>query len=527
MDLVVLELASQDTLASALARLNAVSAGRALLRIPIGPRFSVVDLRVLHRAAAEAGIEVALLTADAGLRRRAAEAGISTFRSRAWAERPRWRKPTRPIAPRGWPVGGAEALSPPGSGLFDPHPPSGFRPFTFLRAFARRPSPWWAELGLAAILLLLLGGLLYALAIVIPDATITLTPAAEPIQATIPLTAIQDAGADAEAGIVPAWALSTQVSGEAKIPTSGRRYEPKEKAKGQVVLINRAVSALIVPSGAVVSTATGNNIRFQTTSEASLVVNGRATVPVEALLAGPSGNVRAGTITRVEGALGLSLLVANDTPTAGGTMGQVGVVTDDDKTRLQALLFERLKQQAFEQLAERMPAGGFIPPESVVHAALSPTFTPFEGEIAEELTLNMSVQAVGLVVDTSAGNRVSLARLQAQMPPGTRLISDTLRFIPGSVLVEDARTVRFSITTQGTLLRGADTAAVRRAVLGLSPAEAAGLLAERFALAAEPQVHLGPDWLPYIVPTNLPTLPWRIRVLEDWDAAAQIAGRKT
>ena len=143
--------------------------------------------------------------------------------------------------------------------------------------------------------------------------------------------------------------------------------------------------------------------------------------------------MRAGTITRVEGPLALSVLVANEAPTSGGTLAKVGVVTEDDQKLLEAQLFERLKQQAFEKLMERVESGSFIPPESVEYLAMSPTFTPFVGEVSPDLSLSMSAQAVGLAVDSGAGSEAALARLQEAMPPGTRLISDTIRFIPGSV----------------------------------------------------------------------------------------------
>jgi len=358
---------------------------------------------------------------------------------------------------------------------------------------------------------------------VIPAATITVTPAADPIQVTVALQAIQDAVADANAGIVSARALSAQVSGEARIPTSGRRLEPDARATGTVVLINRSEGPLTVPSGTVVATATGNNVLFVTTAEAPLAPNGRATVPIEAMLPGPSGNVRAGTITKVEGPLALSLLVANDASSSGGTLAQVGVVTEEDKELLQALLFDRLKEQAFEQLQQRVEPGSFIPPESVSYLMLSPTFTPFVGEVSPDLFLSMSVQAVGLVVDAHTGDAVAMSRLQTAMPPGTRLISDTVRYIPGSVVVTDERTVAFSITAEGTLLRHIDVGAVRSAVPGMTPEHAATVLAERFPLATVPEIKLGPDWLPYIVPSNLPLLPWRVTVKVDWDTGAALA----
>lgn len=517
------DLTALDSLPGVLAKLRAAQSERVLLVVDPKLAMDGADLRVLRREAAVCGKQVALLTSNVRIRRLAAREGISTFRSRAWAGRVRWAR-IRPYPIRRLrPVDGAEAVPPYGPGLLGPRSPSGFRPVSFLRSFARRRSPWWAELGMAAFLLLLFAGLLYALSIFIPAATVVLTPSAEPVQVLVPLRAIQDAVADADAGVVPARALSAQVSGEGRIPTTGRRLEPAAKAKGQVVLINRADRPVTVPAGTIVSTATGNDVRFATTLEAPLAPNARTTVPVEAVLPGPTGNVRAGTITRVEGPLGLSLLVANDSAFTGGTLAQVGVVTEEDKARLQAQVFEELKAKALERLNERVDPGGFIPVDSVVYSALSPTFTPFVGEVSPELFLSMSVQAVGLVVDAKAGNDVALARLRSEMPPGSRLISDTVRFIPGSVAVEDARTVSFSVIAEGMLMRGIDTGAVRAAITGMSPDRAAAVLAERFALAEKPEISLGPDWLPYIVPVDLPVLPWRIRVIVDWDRAASLA----
>ena len=154
---------------------------------------------------------------------------------------------------------------------------------------------------------------------------------------------------------------------------------------------------------------------------------------------------------------------------------------------------------------------------------LSPTFTPFVGEAAPELYFSMSVQAVGLSADSDAGNRLVLARLQQAMPPGTRLISDTVRFSPGAMLVGRRRKLlSFTVTGEGTLLRDVDPEEVRRAVLGCSP-EAAAEACSRNVLAGPPRHSSRPDWLPYIVPVKLPILPWRIRVVVDWDAAARLA----
>lgn len=516
-------LTPQDTLPGLLAKLQTAPGSRVLFIVPDGLPLNAVALRALRRHALQEQVSVALVTTDPALRALAAREGISTFRAQARAESARWHRfrPERARLPR--PVSPAVTEVPPAAGLFARRSPSGFRPAAFLRAFVRRPNPWWASLGLMLFLAVLFVGLLYALSLIIPSATIKLTPAAEPLRVTVTLQAVQDARLDIEAGIVPAQVLSVQVSGNARTQTTGRRAEPTNKARGNVTFINRSSREILVPVGTVVATATGNNVQFATTADLLLAPNGRAPAPVEAVLPGPSGNVRAGTITRVEGPLALSLLVANQANFAGGTTAQVGVVTEDDKARLQEQLFEELKQQALERLRARVVGESLVPSESIRYLALSPSFTPFVGEVSEDLFLSMSVQAVGLNVDRAAVNEAALARLQAAMPPGTRLIADSTRYTMGAVVVEDERTLRFTMTAEGTLLRGLDAGTVRKAVLGASPDQAARVLEQKFVMGALPQITLGPDWLPYIVPVNLPTLPWRIRVIVDWDGAAQLA----
>ncbi len=519
----VYQLTTQDTLPGMLAKLQAPPGTRVLFVAPPGLSLTAPGMQALRRQALQHQVHLAWVTSDPALRALADAEGISTYRSQARAERARWRRLRPEPRRRMRPATPAEITAPPAPGLFARRSPTGFRPVAFLRAFVRRPSPWWANLGLLLFLVALWGGLLYALSVVIPAATVTLVPSSEPIRLTIPIQAIQGARTDAAAGIVAAQVLSVQVSGDARTQTTGRRMEPATKARGTVGLINRTAQDLLVPAGTVVSTATGANVQFATLQEVILAPGGRASVTAEAILPGPGGNVRAGTITRVEGPLALSLLVANAENFSGGTTAPVAVVTEEDKERLQTQLFEELKLQAQERLRERAGPDALVPAETINYLALSPSFTPFVGEVSPELYLRMSVQAVGLSVDRAAAEQVALARLRDAMPAGTRLIADSVRFSLGPAVVDAQGRVNFTVTAQGTLLRGVDVGSVRRAIVGLSPEEAASVLMSRFPIAAPPEISLGPDWLPYIVPVNLPSLPWRIRVDVNWDAAARLA----
>jgi hypothetical protein len=525
--LVEIELLAQDTLGSLLASLRGVGPGRVLFAVPPGLRLSVVELRALAHEGARSGQRIALLTRDASLRRDAARAGLSSFGSRSWAARAPWAAVPAQVSRRSAPPTPASTLPPPLASGFDPRSPSGFEAKAFDRSFKRRRSTWWSVLGLSAILVALVAVSLVLLSLVVPEAIVTLVPGSEPISTTVQLTAVRDARVDEAAGIVPAQVLSAQVSGEARTSTTGRRPEPAGKARGSVILINRTARPVLVPAGTAVSTATGQTVQFVTLRDAPLEPNGRTPVEAEALLPGPDGNARAGTITRVEGPLGLSVMVANPGGFSGGSTAPMPYVTEEDQQRLQAQLFEELKKGAVVRLNERLEPGMFIPPESVTYLAMSPTFAPFVGEVADELFLSMSVQAIGSMVDARSGNGSARNRLLQMMPPGSRLISDTLRFQPSNVRVNDAGTMVFEVNADGTLLRGPDSDAVRELIKGMTPAEAVAALQARYRLSEAPQVRLGPDWLPGIVPTHLPVIPWRIRVLVDWDAGADAATKAT
>jgi len=113
------------------------------------------------------------------------------------------------------------------------------------------------------------------------------------------------------------------------------------------------------------------------------------------------------------------------------------------------------------------------------------------------------------------------------MPPGTRLISDTIRFSPGPVRLEDPKTLCAFADRRGTLLREIERGCRAGArCWGLQPEEASRVLAERFALARPPEIHLGTGLAAVCRPTQAAGAPLAIRVKVDWDAAGAVAMRK-
>lgn len=109
----------------------------------------------------------------------------------------------------------------------------------------------------------------------------------------------------------------------------GLQRHPAVKASGEVVFTG--VAGTIIPAGTLVATVSdGENpsIEFQTMQQAEIGPDGTVTVAIEALEAGPIGNVAANQITIMSKPINGVSAVTNPAPTSGGTPEE-----DDDSLR--------------------------------------------------------------------------------------------------------------------------------------------------------------------------------------------------
>jgi hypothetical protein len=361
-------------------------------------------------------------------------------------------------------------------------------------------------------LLICLAGLGALILFVVPVATVTLVAPRQPLAVSVPVVAaVGVEEVDYQAGQVPARIVQTRVEGHGSIPTAGRRDAPADPAIGSVVVINRQNSEVQVPELTVVGTSTGVNVRFQITEVVTVPAGIGLTVEahIEALEPGPSGNVPAFTINRIEGPLSLALRVINDRPIAGGSATEVGVVTEADKDQLRASLLEEVRQEAYERLGEMLREGEFVPPDTVETYVMAETFDRFSGEDAETLGLRLELLARGLAVDTHGGQEMAERVLLEQIPPDVRLLDQGVQFEVGPMIILDEKKqrVQFDVRATATMVGGIDTASVRAAIRGMELPEALAVLRSEFELGAEPHLSLQPDWV-----DRVPWLPFRIYV---------------
>jgi hypothetical protein len=532
-DTQLLYLEPDDEVTSVVRRLREADAPRVVL-VASGrtkATTSAVALRLLAQVATEEGREIALV-ADPGARALAAEAGIAAFASVADANvadavpaapPPTARAPIHvvrghdePAAPDQPAAVVAAAAVPLASRLDETQsipvqtgaPPT--KPPAAVPARApvrRRPRPAARTVPRAAIaallILLLMAGA--AFATVLPGATVTIHP--DPVAVGPESYAVRPPvqPSDTEP-------LQSTRQGEA----SGHRTR-RTTATGVVTLFNYSPAIVFVPQGTLVSFdgvvffATTQDVTVQ---DSSFFFAGSADVPVEAVEGGPSGNLPADAINRVEDdAVDRQLRqgapqnrrVQNFNPTEGGSQTALHVVKREDVLRVRNAINRDLEAQLAALLSsdpervypegESQPAEIPIPDDLVGHVSEEPfTF---------ELTGTMPVDRTFVWrADAEAQAEEAFLADEGAVPANAVLAPETIEVTLGDAAMDgEAIVVQASVTASA--VPDLDEETIRRQLVGMTAAQAQAALSE----IGPSTVNLWPGWVDHV-----PRLDWRIAV---------------
>jgi hypothetical protein len=384
----------------------------------------------------------------------------------------------------------------------------------------RRSIPSWLVWvgygGMAGLIVLLLA--LFGL-FVLPAATITVTPGTAPLSVTTRLVADPDIEeSNLAARKIKGRLVETIIEEQAVSNTSGSLQKPTINATGEVVFSNLGTEEVRVPLGTTVSTGTGTPVSFRTLNEGVIPggVGQRVAVAVEALEPGISGNVRANTITNIDGPLRFRARVSNPNGTGGGGSELVRAVTQADKDKLLEETQARAEGRAVAALQEKLNPGEWLPPESVQTFVVAQAFDQYNDDAADQVNLTLRLLVQGVAVDEAEAREVLQAAAESEMPAQAKLVANSLvgQRVPGAAPV--GRGVEFTMTVNADYVIPVDPAEVRSAVAGQTEEEAARTLNERWLLAAPPNFYRDPQWL-----ATLPALPSRIQVRVNYgDTAA-------
>jgi len=495
-----------DNMAVVQARLKRASGRQAVVVVPGGTRLfrREVDFALLRRCVAAEGVAVAVVSHDPQVRTLAQRYNFPVSRSIARAQRKVEsldRKGRRKGAHR------MRSLS--------------------SRRLGRALHSGWEEWLL--LLVLILGATLVGAGgtlVVWPRATVVLVPAAGLLEQNVDIVAdpsievVQEEGAE-----IPARLIRMELKGQSQVSTLAREDAPDAKATGEVVLVNRTNGPVEIPRGTIVSTSAGTTVRFATLEKVTLPagLGSVARVKIEALDPGPSGNVGSFLINRVaSAALALKARVANEQPTEGGSVKQVGVVTVADKERLRAMLLQQLHQEAYARLGSDLGPQEFLPVECISVLVLDETYDHLLGEATDILGMTMRVRAQGIAFELSQAQKVARTMLERAVPAGHAFQpglfhAEVLKVgmvVRETSSREEPPRVQVTMKARGRTEATITPARVIPLVQGKSRLDAVAELQANLLLKEQPVVSVEPDWW-----ERVPWLPFRIRVIVDSERA--------
>ncbi len=468
-----------------------------------------LDLVLVQREAMRFNIRMALVTHDADVIRYAHELNVSTFETIGASERGKWKR------------GRSRVFTDRFDRPKDAPDPDELMPVASRVRIIGKVSPL-RVITRALILLLLVSVILTTGYLLIPSATITLTPSQQRLESEADIRAMVDpegVQVDVENGIIPATIVRAQIEQRSSVPTSGSQTLSSGRATGTVVFINKTNSAINIGAGTRLSTSAGTPIQFQTVEDV-IVPAGRGLqleVPVEATgdSVGNVGNVETGMINVInDAALIDQVEVRNIAPTVGGVNRSVSIITQDDHDRLIAILRQQLQDSAYNEMLPRVDDNQIIIPETIHIAEERSDWMTFDhavGDAADSLALTMRVVVEATVIDEGLAQQVAFARLAGQLPRGHAIRPETVLYERGSSVTpaDSIGSVSFSIKCSGQVVSQINSVQLQQSLAGREPADAVQYLLSEIDLAEGtiPQITLSPDWM-----NRLPLLPIRITI---------------
>ncbi len=510
-----------DEITSAATRIRSAEAERIALVLPYGSRLATsrINFRLLAREAAERGKQIEIICADSSARALAVAAGLKVHPSVAAFE-------GRDVPGDTATDGATSTGAAPGAGAADDGDatsvitlPRRSSPKVPIVGPPRPPVRTGVAIGIGvAVLALVVVGSLLAVDL-LPSATIVLHPRAVEI-GPLPLTieARADVTAPDPAGLViPAQRIIFQLQAAQTFTATGTKLV-ETKATGTVTFSNFDTGgANRIDAGAIVKTQSG--IEFATQATVTLpnatiqfpftIVPSTADVAVQAVAAGPDGNVGNNSITIVPKGENKRLLqVTNQQATTGGASTQTTVISSQDvdaaKTAIDAALNADLDTQVSARTG--VPVGLTLFPETravgdTTYAADPAALVDTE---APTFDVNATAEATVIAVDPAPLAQVAEARLRTKVTAGWTILAGSIASEVGVPSVA-GEVVSYPVSVHGTQVHSIDQAALISQIKGLVLGEARSRLDDY----GDVEITVWPDWVSTI-PTNTDRITFTI-----------------
>lgn len=273
---------------------------------------------------------------------------------------------------------------------------------------------------------------------------------------------------------LPAESLEVPVSADKSIPATGSKLVG-DKATGSVTIFNNVPATRAIPAGTKLTSPSG--IKFVTDESVSIAsgsgsssnpLPGKTTVKVTAASIGSDSNLSAGTEFSV-GTYPLYETSAknDDKALSGGTSRQAKVVAKDDAAKLRSDLTDTLKNQAKDELSQKVSADQQLIAESISLQSASEDFNHKVDEETDNVSLKLSATARGLAVSKSGLQSIIDAQVNPQIPSGYVFDTDVTQSM--TVKKADKNTATFQVRVAALLLPEVDTTQIAKDIAGKYP----------------------------------------------------------
>ena len=325
----------------------------------------------------------------------------------------------------------------------------------------------------------------------LPTATVVLSVNLQPLAHQFELTAAaQTADVDTTKSQLPSGFLEVTVSDDQTLPATGSKLIG-DKAVGSITVINGTSVPRTFPSGTVITSPSGPKFVFDTeiqvasasgTADPNSYQPGKTTAKVTAAQIGSDSNLSAGTQFKIGNFSTLDFVAKNDTAFSGGTSQQVKAVAKDDLASLRSKISDSLKDLAQQELSGKVSASDSLVTESVQLQTVSEELSHKEGEVADEVTLRLSVKARGLVFSKNDLDSLISNSLKPLVPQGFALTEDIRHSF--TVKSTGADTVSLNVDVKAFLMPEYDTGSIIKSITGKSASSARDFLSGLPAVSA-------------------------------------------
>jgi len=503
-----------DEITSAAARIRAAAADRVAIVLPYGSRLATsrINFRLLAREAVERGKHIEIVCADATARALAVAAGlpvhpsVAAFEGRGTDGGAGGSEPDASARSAAGGIGGAAADGTPDDDVQTRVLPTPRRSSPKVPTVGPPRPPIRTGLAIGVVLmivvLVVIGGFLAVE--LLPSATIVLHPRSEPVgPLSLTVEARPDVTTPDPAGLlIPATRITLTASATQTFVATGTKIV-LTKATGNVTFSNYDTGrSNRIDAGAVVETPSG--IQFMTLASVTLpaatidfpftIVPSTGAVAVEAVIAGPDGNVNNNTVTVVPKGENKNLLkVTNKEAMSGGESRQATEVSQADLDAATAAISTALQADLEAQVAAGtgVPVGATAFPATAVigdavYATDPATLLATE---ATEFTLDATATGTVLGVDPGPISGLAEAQLRSRVTPGWTLVDNSIQPTLGTPTVI-GEVISYPVSITGTQIHDVDEAALLAEIKGLVLADARARLDDY----GDVEISLWPDW---------------------------------